>query len=115
MKPTVDQALEVLSHAGMVAFGGVGFAGSTLPETTAFEVVVASGPGARPDLEALLSSATPAGRIYAATALDRVAPDAGLAAWRRLVDDRSEVTTASGCVIDRRTVGEYATDQLAQT
>ena len=109
---TVDRALEVLADAGMVAFGGVGIAGSVLPETAAFDVVAAAGEDVRDRLQQLLSSATPAGRIYAATALDRVAPDAGRAAWRRLADDRSEVSTASGCLIDRRTVADYAAEQL---
>ena len=96
----------------MVAFGGVGIAASTLPETAAFNVVVAAGPTTRPDLERLLASASPAGRIYAAAALARISPESGQSAWHHLLDDHNEVTTASGCLIDRRTVAQYATEQL---
>jgi hypothetical protein len=98
----------------MVAFGGVGFAGTVLPETAAFEVLVAAGPPIRPELEKLLTSATPAGKIYAATALQRIDPDAGATAWRRLVDDSSDVTTGSGCLIDKRSVSQYANEQLSR-
>jgi hypothetical protein len=98
----------------MVAFGGVGIAASTLPETAAFDVVVAAGPTTRPDLETLLTSASPAGKIYAAAALARISPQSGQSAWRHLLDDHSEVTTASGCLIDRRTVAQYAADQLSR-
>ena len=116
MEPTadkaVDRAFEALSKAGMVAFGGVGFAGSTLPETAAFDVVVAEGPAARSRLDRLLTNASPAGKVYAATALSRFDADAGRAAWRRLADDRGDVTIASGCVIDRRPLAEYANEQL---
>jgi len=37
--PSVERAIELVAGAGMVAFGGVGFAGTVLPETTAFEVL----------------------------------------------------------------------------
>ena len=109
---SLAQAFDVLAKASTVAFGGVGFAGGVLPETTAFDTVVAAGASARPQLEQLLTDATPAGKIYAATALHRLDPNAGLAAWRQLTTDTAEVTTASGCLIDRRTVAQYATEQL---
>jgi hypothetical protein len=96
----------------MVAFGGVGFAGTTLPETTAFEVLVAAGSAIRPELENLLTSATAAGKVYAATALQRIDPDAGAAAWRRLADDNSDITTATGCLIGKRPMSQYAAEQL---
>jgi hypothetical protein len=98
----------------MVAFGGVGFAGTILPETTAFEVLVAAGPDVRSELEKLLASATPAGKVYAATALQRIDPDAGVSAWRFLADNNSDVTIASGCLIDKRPVSQYAGEQLNQ-
>lgn len=110
----IERAVETLSNAGMLAFGGVGIAGSVLPETTAFDAVVAAGSAAKPALEQLLDTATPAGKVYAATALQRIDPEAGRAAWRRLVDDGGELTTASGCLIDRNTVGQYAAEQLGE-
>jgi hypothetical protein len=108
----IERAIQTLGNAGMVAFGGVGIAGSVLPETAAFDTLAGAGPAARAALERLLDTATPAGKVYAATALDRIDPDAGRAAWRRLRDDQSEITTASGCLIDRNTVGQYAAEQL---
>jgi hypothetical protein len=112
--PSVERALELLAGSGMVAFGGVGFAGTLLPETTAFEVLVSAGSAVRPELEKLLASATPAGKIYAATALQRIDPDAGVAAWRHLAGDGSDVTIASGCIIGKRPVSQYASEQLDQ-
>jgi hypothetical protein len=103
-----------VAGAGMVAFGGVGFAGTILPETTAFEVLAAAGAAVRSGLEKLLASATPAGKVYAATALQCIDPDAGVAAWRRLAHDNSDVTIASGCLIDKRTVSQYASEQFSQ-
>lgn len=108
----VDRAFKALSKAGMVAFGGVGIAGSTLPETAAFDVVVAEGPAARSRLERLLTHASPAGKVYAATALSRFDPEAGRAAWQRLASERGDITVASGCLMDRRPLADYATEQL---
>lgn len=96
----------------MVAFGPVGFAATTLPETTAFEVLVDAGSGIRPELEKLLTSATAAGKVYAATALARIDSDAGAAAWHRLANDNSDITIASGCLIGKRPLRQYASEQL---
>jgi hypothetical protein len=98
----------------MVAFGGVGFAAATLPETTAFEVLVSAGSAVRPELEKLLASATPAGKVYAATALQHLDAEAGAAAWRRLADAGGDVTIASGCIVGKRPVSQYASEQLDQ-
>ena len=61
----------------------------------------------------MLADGTPAGRAYAATLLERVDPAAARAAWTSLRDDPSEFTTFVGCVMDRETLGTYASRRLA--
>jgi len=111
----VEDRLELLAEADVLAFGPVGFAGAVLPVTQAYydlvEAVERDGEALRPRLERLLATATPAGRLYAADLLYRLDPAAGRAAWRRLVGDRTEVQTFSGCVMGQTTVGQYAGGQ----
>jgi hypothetical protein len=101
-------ALRALADADTVAFGPVGFAARTLPATEAYRVVERAGEPARPYLDWLLGHASPAGKVYAATLLDRLDPAAGRAAWQRLTGERAAVQTFSGCIVGRTTVGEYA-------
>jgi hypothetical protein len=108
----VDEQLRQLAQADVVAFGGVGFAGTTLPVTEAFHALADEvgrhGEALRPRLERLVATATPAGKVYAATLLDRIDPVAGREAWRRLSRDRSPVNTFTGCIAGRTTLAEYA-------
>ncbi|MGN9763941.1 hypothetical protein ACTMS2_02070 [Micromonospora sp. SD12] len=108
----IEAALDELRQAETVAFGGVGIAGTMLPVTEAYqrvEAALAQDPeGVRPRLDRLLAEATPAGRVYAATLLERADPSAGRAAWVALGDDPAEVGTFTGCVMDRTTLREYA-------
>jgi hypothetical protein len=113
----VEEHLRQLAKAGTVAFGGVGIAGTTLPETAAFDALAEEidrdGAALRPRLERLLSTATPAGKVYAATLLDRIDPAAGREAWLRLARDRSPVRTFHGCIAGRTTLAEYAANRSA--
>jgi hypothetical protein len=109
----VNKHLRTLAKADTLAFGGVGFVGTILPETAAFDALSAQiergdGDALRPELERLLTKATPAGKLYAALLLARLDPEAGRATWQRLAGDRSPVRTFSGCVMGQTTVGEYA-------
>ncbi|TCB93473.1 hypothetical protein E0H26_22170 [Micromonospora zingiberis] len=110
-------AVAVLADAETVSFGGVGLAGTLLPETEAYqrvEAATADHPDeVRGQLERLLSARSPAARVYAATLLERLDPVAGRAAWAGLRADSAEVNTATGCVLGSTTVGEYAADRLA--
>lgn len=113
----VAAALDELRQADMVAFGGVGIAGTVLPVTEAYrrvEAALGDGPeDLRGQLERLLDEGTPAGRVYAATLLERVDPAAGRAAWTALRDDPAEFGTFIGCVMGRSTLREYASERLA--
>ncbi|MBX7269877.1 hypothetical protein KIF24_30215 [Micromonospora sp. Llam7] len=108
-----------LSHAGRLAFGGVGIAGSLLPETEAYQRIEAAATDhpqeVRDLLDRLLTTGAPAGRVYAATLLERLDPAAGRAAWTALRGDPAELDTATGCVMGSTTVGEYAAERLAAT
>ena len=109
-------AIEELYRAETVAFGPVGVAGSLLPVTEAYrrvEAALAEHPEeVRAQLDRLLATGSPAGKVYAAALLDRLDPVAGRAAWERLRDDPAEVPTFTGCVMGRTTLREYAEDRL---
>jgi hypothetical protein len=114
--PSTEDHLRRVAEAGTVAFGGVGFAGTVLPETEAYfaleEALPTHAHELRGRLERLLDGATPAGKIYAAELLTRIDPAAGRSAWTRLAGDNSNVQTFSGCVMDKTTLGGYARERL---
>ncbi|MFY1688745.1 hypothetical protein [Plantactinospora sp. WMMB782] len=111
-------AVRELADADVVAFGGVGLAGQVLVPTEAYRTVEAAlpdrGEEIRPRLTWLLANGSAAGKAYAATLLDRLDPAAARDAWRGLLDDRAELTTFSGCLMDQTTLGEYAAARLGQ-
>ncbi|RQX19749.1 hypothetical protein DDE19_03085 [Micromonospora ureilytica] len=110
-------AVDELVAADTLAFGGVGIAGTLLPVTEAYHRVEAAltdhPEEVRRQLDRVLADGTPAGRAYAATLLERVDPEAARAAWTSLRDDPSEFTTFVGCLMDRETLGTYASRRLA--
>ncbi|MEV4117544.1 hypothetical protein [Micromonospora sp. NPDC049645] len=110
-------AVDELVAADTLAFGGVGIAGKLLPVTEAYERVLAAldehPEEVRRQLDRVLTDGTPAGRAYAATLLESIDPAAARAAWTTLRDDPSEFTTFVGCVMDRETLGAYASQRLA--
>lgn len=109
----LEEAVRELTNADIVAFGGVGIASALLPATQAYRVIEQMLPDHRDRicerLDWLLSNASPAGRVYAATLLERLDPPAGRAVWSSLREDPAEFTTFTGCVMGRTTVSEYAT------
>lgn len=110
-----DDELDQVAKADTVAFGGVGIAGTMLRPTQAYftleEAIQRHRSELRPRLEALLASATPAGRIYAAELLTHVSADAGRDAWKRLAGQELDVQTMAGCVMSRTTVSRYAAER----
>ncbi|HZN20694.1 MAG TPA: hypothetical protein VFB84_21285 [Micromonosporaceae bacterium] len=112
----VQARLRELAGADTVAFGGVGFVGELLPVTEAYRELAAAvardGEALRPQLEWLVEHGSPAGKVYGVTLLRELDPAAAREAWRRLAGDRSEVTTFSGCVMNKSTLAEYAASQL---
>jgi hypothetical protein len=112
-KPDRQALLGQLAQAHTVAYGGVGVAGTMLPETTAYYTLLElRDHGLRPDLEQLVANATPAGKVYAARLLAALDQAAGRAAWQRLAADGSPLATMSGCIPARTTLAEYATTHL---
>lgn len=115
---TLTEAEAALADADTIAFGGVGFAGQILPATAAYQTLAHAltdrAEDVRPRLEAVLAHGSPAGRAYAATLLERVDPAAARHAWESLARDTSEVTTFTGCFMNRTTLGEYARAQLTR-
>ncbi|MEU8128257.1 hypothetical protein AB0B68_13665 [Micromonospora sp. NPDC049049] len=113
----LSAAVDELVTAETLAFGGVGIAGTLLPVTEAYhrvEAALSDHPDeVRRQLDRVLVDGTPAGRAYAATLLERVDPETARATWTSLRDDPSELTTFVGCVMDRETLGTYASRRLA--
>ncbi|MFC8847102.1 MULTISPECIES: hypothetical protein [unclassified Micromonospora] len=116
MVERLDAAVRELAGTDTLAFGGVGFAGTVLPETEAYREVErqfdAHPEQARRKVDWLLAQGSPAGRAYAATLLARVDPAAARAAWEALRCSEAEFTTFAGCIMGRTTLGEYADAQL---
>jgi hypothetical protein len=113
---TRHEQLDHIAKADTVAFGGVGIAGTLMPATQAYfeleESLLQDTDELRPQLERLLDTATPAGRVYAAELLTRVEAAAGRAAWQRLAGQDVEVSTMSGCIMGKTTLRRYAEDRL---
>src|SRR6266545_2524745 len=90
--------VKTLARAEVVAFGGVGIAGQTLPETAAYfalaDEVARDARAVRPHLDRLLKDATPAGRVYAATLLTTAGPAHDRV--HRRADDRRPVRGRPG-------------------
>lgn len=110
----VDAAFVVLAAAGMVAFGGIGITGAVSEVTQAFRTIKATGAEHRGRIQWLLEHASPAGKVYAATLLSELDPQAGRKAWEQLVDDTGTFQTGMGCVIGTGTVSDYARRELGQ-
>ncbi|MFK3982709.1 hypothetical protein ACI2K4_20320 [Micromonospora sp. NPDC050397] len=117
-KDGIAEAVRELRAADVVAFGGVGIAGQVLPPTEAYQVLELALPSrldeVRPQISWLLDHGSAAAKVYAATLLTRFDPAAARAAWESLTGDSAEFTTYTGCLMDRTTLGEYATAQLDQ-
>jgi hypothetical protein len=115
-KTAFDDELDEIAKADTLAFGGVGIAGTLLPATRAYFTVEEGlrrhGAALRPQLEKLLGSATPAGRLYVAELLTHVDADAGQAAWKRLAGESGDVRTFTGCIMGSTTVSRYAGQRL---
>jgi len=111
------EALRELAEADVLAFGPVGFAGTTLPVTRAYQRIAESlhtgDTDLVPHLDRLVAEGSPAGKVYAATLLAELDPTAAVAAWRALAADPAEFTTFSGCVMNRTSLAEYAAGNLA--
>lgn len=112
----IAAAVRELAEADVVAFGGVGIAGRTLPVTEAFQTLEGALPehaeALRPQLAWLLANGSAAGKAYAATLLGRFDVAAARSAWQSVIADRSEFTTLTGCIMNRTTLGEYAAGRI---
>lgn len=112
--PEIDAAFDELCRAQSVAFGGVGIANTRGPATNAFFKIRAAGPQCLQSIHRLLDLASPAGRVYAATLLTAIDLAAGRRAWERLATQDDLVERFRGCVLDRTSLSQYASDELAR-
>ena len=110
-----DATVRELAEADVVAFAGVGLMSRVLPVTEAYRemsAAVRDGEAVRPQLDWLLANGTPAGKVYGATLLAELDPDAARAAWRQLAGQTGDVTTFSGCIMNKVPLAEYAAGRL---
>jgi hypothetical protein len=108
--------LRELAGADVVAFGGVGLMNRVLPVTEAYRAasaaVLRERDAIRPHLDWLLRHGTPAGKVYGATLLRELDPDAAEDAWRQLATEGGDVTTFSGCIMNKISLADYAAAQV---
>ena len=76
----------------------------------AFMVVFSASDSVRSELETMLQSGTPSGRIYAAILLRQIDLLAGENALKYLQGDRNPVRYIHGCICEEREVGELVTE-----
>jgi len=102
------QAIETLKGAKSVDEAKVGYAGRRTEAFSAYAKLHAMGGLIGPEIQGLLSSGSPAGKVYAAMLLKHISKQAGQAALEKLSRDTSKTSYASGCEIEDVTVGELA-------
>jgi hypothetical protein len=112
----VEKRVRELASADVVAFAGVGLMSRVLPVTEAYRTMSAAvgrdGAALRPHLDWLLTNGTPAGKVYGATLLRELDPEAAAEAWQSLATERGDITTFSGCILNKVPLARYAADQL---
>ncbi|WP_394823801.1 hypothetical protein [Pendulispora albinea] len=113
-RPDPTSSLDVLRHAPHVVIHTVGFAAARLPEMIAYTELRDRGAAARPEIDALLRTGSPSGRVYAALLLEALDAEEGRKAWASLAND-PEVTSIhpGGCLpFFPTTVGAFASAVL---
>jgi len=113
VEPAAD-LLATLERATVFALGAEGFAAVISPELAAYRKLAPRVRELGDALRALVTSASPAGRIYAALLLGELDPAAGRAAWTQLQASRDGLMFhPGGCHVRISAVlGEIAADAL---
>src|SRR5262249_36261161 len=104
--------LEKLSKAEHLDDSAIGYAAQRSDTFKAFEQALSSGSEIRADLYRLVEEASPAGRIYAAILISQFDKEAGNKVFEALKSDGATVNYRSGSLVEKRTVGELASDLL---
>lgn len=99
--------LETVRGAKRFTIGRVGFAAVRSKEELAFRALLRD-PGAAGRFEALVSSATPAGRLYGLLGLKLAGAPAYKAALAELSADDTPVGTMTGCLASTKPTGQLA-------
>jgi hypothetical protein len=108
----LPEHLLLLTQAKVLNSSAIGAAAVRTELYKAFERAAVDGDSIRPQLETMVQSATPAGRIYAAILLRKIDRLAGETALKQLQSDQASVTYWSGCMGENYKVGELATKIL---
>lgn len=108
----MPEYLLILMRASSLDRSAVGRAGIRTETYKAFERASAAGNSIRPQLETMVQSSTPAGRLYAAILLQRIDRTTGEKALKQLQSDQTQVAYLSGCFVENYKVSELATKIL---
>jgi len=110
-----SSALDILRAAPRVTIHTVGFAAAKPPEMLAYVRLKSAGGAVRRELDELLRTGSPSGRVYAALLLEATEAEAGRTAWMSLRDDNdSTAIHCGGCTPHYpTTVGAFASAVLA--
>ena len=104
---TFQASTERLAKTEVFAFGGVGFAGTTSQGEKDFRIMLTQSPAAALDsFERLYAIANAQGRLYALAGIRKLDPNRFKKLMVPIRDSKEPVRTMSGCIADKRTLGE---------
>jgi hypothetical protein len=110
--PPLPAYLETLRTAGRIESKFIGLVPKPSKVYQAFEQAIAAGDKIRPEIEQILQSGTPAGKMYAVMLLARFDLEATKQALEVMQNDHSVVVEQGGDVMMIRKVSEWATAWL---
>lgn len=107
-----SQMLSTLAMASQLDSARVGYAGTPGPYYTAYQQAKRLGAEVYPQLQQLLPTATPSGKLYLSALIRRIDPSQGKALLTELTSDQTQITGQSGCLGLPTTVSAIATEIL---
>jgi len=113
--PDFASSVDLLRAASHVAIHSVGFAAARPPEMVAYVQLRDAGAAVRTEVDELLRTGSPSGRVYAGLLLEALDPHAGHDAWASLAGDPAPTAIhPGGCLpFFPTTVGAFASAALA--
>jgi hypothetical protein len=115
--PSLPDYLETLRTAAQPGGGPGGAAAVPSQEYKAFEVAIQAGETIRPELEQMLRTGTPVGKVYAAALLMQFDPNAARQIFENMQSDRTPIVMMpSGVlIIEESSIGQWSTEILQGT
>ncbi|MBZ0184961.1 MAG: hypothetical protein K8F91_01825 [Candidatus Obscuribacterales bacterium] len=114
IKMTPDPDLEIIAKASHFCDGVLGEAATTAPEFLAFTRLLKSKTAKLCDLEAMLTSATPQGKLYTAMLVYKLYPTERSKLKARFKADKTKISMQTGCELFDSTLGQ-SIDELTSS